>query len=311
MRTVRVGDVALAVRDEGSGPPVVLVHGFPELAYSWRHVQPALAAAGFRVLAPDMRGYGGSSCPTEPAAYGIEALTGDLVGLLDAHGYRRAVFVGHDWGATVVWQFALLHPDRVAGLCALSVPFTPRARRLPLEIWRERLADRFFYIRYFQDEGVADAELAKDPERTMRLVLGGLTVDALLGPDDGRGYLDRLAEPDRLPPWLSEADLRTYAEAFARTGFTGPLNWYRAIERNWAATPHLTGARITVPCLFVAGADDPALAVMPHAGQERHLDDLRGIVLLPGARHWIQQERPAEVTEAILGLLRSLGPWWT
>jgi pimeloyl-ACP methyl ester carboxylesterase len=296
----------LAVREEGSGPPVVFVHGFPELGYSWRHVQPAVAAAGFRTFAPDMRGYGGSVGP----GYGIEELTGDLVELLDAEGYRRAVFVGHDWGATVVWQLALLHPERVAGLCALSVPFAARARKPPLEIWGDRLADRFFYIRHFQEPGVADAELDKDPERSMRLVFGGLTAEALLGPDDGRGYLDRLTDAP-LPPWLSAEELAHYAEAFSRSGFTGPLSWYRAIDENWAATPQLAGARVAAPCLFLAGADDPALTVMPHAGQGRHLDDLRGTVLLPGAGHWVQQERPAEVADALLGFLRGLSPWWT
>jgi pimeloyl-ACP methyl ester carboxylesterase len=310
-RIVTADGITLAVRDEGGGPPVVLVHGFPELGYSWRHQQHAIATAGYRVLVPDMRGYGGSSCPGDPVDYAVEALVGDLLGLLDAHGYRRAAFVGHDWGATVVWQLALRHPERVAGICTMSVPFTPRSRRAPTEIWRERLARRFFYILYFQQPGVADAELAKDPERTLRLVFGGLTVDALLGPDDGRGYLDRIPEPASPPDWLTGADLAVYAEAFARTGFTGALNWYRVIDRNWATSPRLAGARVRVPSLFLAGSADPALQVMPAAGQERHLDDLRGSLLLEGAGHWLQQERPAEVTAAVLEFLRTLGPGWS
>jgi pimeloyl-ACP methyl ester carboxylesterase len=309
-RTVAVGDgITLRVAEEGSGPLVVLVHGFPELGYSWRHQLPALAAAGYRAVAPDMRGYGGSSRPERVEDYDILHLTGDVVGLLDALGEERAVVVGHDWGASVAWNLALLHPGRVAAVCGMSVPFTPRGRRLPSSAWAERFADRFFYIRHFQRPGVADAELAADPERTMRGMLCGLRAGdgtALIGPDDGRGVLDRLPHPESLPSWLSEAELDHYAAEFARTGFTGGINWYRNIDRNWELTPQLAGARVRVPSLFVAGAADPVLWMTPPDRQAEHMDDLRGQVVVDGAGHWVQQERPDEVNAALLGFLHGL-----
>jgi pimeloyl-ACP methyl ester carboxylesterase len=309
-RTVPVGGgITLRVAEEGDGPLVVLVHGFPELGYSWRHQLPALAAAGYRAVAPDMRGYGGSSRPGRVEDYDIEHLTGDVVGLLDALGAERAVVVGHDWGASVAWNTALLHPERVAAVCGMSVPFTPRGQRRPSAAWPERFADRFFYIRYFQQPGIADAELAADPARTLRGMLSGLRAGdgtALIGPDDGRGVVDRLPHPDSLPAWLSPAELDHYVGEFTRTGFTGGINWYRNIDRNWETTPQLAGARIGAPSLFVAGAADPVLWMTPPDRQSRHLDDLRGQVIIEGAGHWVQQERPDEVNAALLEFLRGL-----
>jgi len=309
-RTVATVDgITLRVTEEGSGPPVVLVHGFPELGYSWRHQLPALAAAGYRAVAPDMRGYGGSSRPEHVEDYDILALTGDLVALLDDLGEERAVFVGHDWGAMVVWNLALLHPDRVAAVCGMSVPFTPRSKRPPSVIWQERLGDRFFYILYFQEPGVADADLAKDPARTMRGMLCGLEAEggtSLIGPPDGRGIVERLPQPAELPDWLSQAELDHYAAEFARTGFTGGVNWYRNVDRNWELTPALAGAHVTMPSLFVAGAADPVLRMTPPDRQAQYLDDLRGEILVPGAGHWVQQQRPDEVNAALLGFLERL-----
>jgi pimeloyl-ACP methyl ester carboxylesterase len=310
-RTVEVGDgVRLRVTEEGSGPPVVLAHGFPELAYSWRHQLPALAAEGYRAVAPDQRGYGGSSRPERVEDYDIHHLTGDLLALLDDLGEERAVFVGHDWGAMVVWNLALLHPERVAGVCGLSVPFVPRAQRPPTEIWREKLTGRFFYILHFQQPGVADAEMAEDPARTMRGMLSGLVAGdetSLIGPDDGRGVVERLPQPESLPGWLTQQELDHYAAEFARTGFTGGINWYRNFDRNWERTPDLAGAHVTVPSFFLAGDADPVLRMTPPDRQAEHLDDLRGEVLVEGAGHWVQQERPAEVNAALLGFLRAIG----
>jgi len=295
------------------GPLVVLAHGFPELAWSWRHQLPALAAAGHRVVAPDQRGYGGTTKPSAVEDHDILHLTGDLVGLLDHLGEERAVFVGHDWGSMVVWQLALLHPDRVAGVCGMSVPFVPRASGPPIEIMRAAFRGRFFYIVHFQEPGVADAELAADPARTMRRLLCGLSSRDLTpgdaaasSADDGRGFIDRLPEPDRLPDWLTQAELDHYVEVFRETGFTGGINWYRNFDRNWALTPQLAGARVEVPSFFVAGADDPVLAMSPPDGQERWLADHRGSVIVPGAGHWVQQEAPGAVNEALLGFLGQL-----
>ncbi len=312
-RTVAVNGVQLHVVEDGpqDGPPVVLAHGFPELAYSWRHQIPALAAAGYRVLAPDQRGYGRSSRPEAVTDYDIVHLTDDLIALLDDIGAEQAVFVGHDWGSMVVWQTALLHPDRVAGVCGMSVPFTPRLPVPPTQLWRQVFAGKFFYILYFQEPGVADAELAADPARTMRRMLCGTRTDRggsiERSADDGRGFVDRFPEPAGLPDWLSQDELDHYVAEFTRTGFTGGLNWYRNFDRNWELTPQLDGAKVGVPSLFIGGALDPVLRMTPPERQDDWLSDHRGSVIVADAGHWVQQEKADEVNTALLGFLRGLG----
>lgn len=311
-RTIAANGIELSVLEDGEGFPVVLAHGFPELAFSWRHQLPALAAAGYRALAPDQRGYGRSSRPAAVEDYDIVHLTGDLLGLLDEIGEERAVFVGHDWGAIVVWQLALAHPERVAGVVGMSVPFIPRGSSPPTQVMRAVFGDQFFYILYFQEPGVADADLGRDPAVTMRRMLAGLSASegppqlGGLAAPDGRGLVDRLPEPQALPDWLSQTELDTYVEAFSRTGFTGGINWYRNLDRNWELTAHLAGAHVTVPSLFVAGAADPVLAMTPPAVMEGWLDDHRGNVLIEGAGHWVQQEKPAEVNAALVGFVQAV-----
>jgi pimeloyl-ACP methyl ester carboxylesterase len=308
-RTIAVNGVELHVVEDGpaDGPPVILAHGFPELAYSWRHQIPALAAAGYRVLAPDQRGYGRSSRPEAIADYDIEHLSADLVGLLDDIGAERAAFVGHDWGSMVVWQTALLHPERVAGVCGMSVPFSPRAQRPPTQIWRHVFAGKFFYILYFQEPGVADAELNADPAKCLRRMLCGTRTDKGgsidQNADDGRGFADRFPEPDGLPGWLSQDELDFYIAEFTRTGFTGGLNWYRNFDRNWELTPQLAGAKVEAPSFFVGGALDPVLLMAPPDRQHEWLSDFRGSVIIDDAGHWVQQEKPAETNAALLGFL--------
>jgi pimeloyl-ACP methyl ester carboxylesterase len=312
-RHVVVNGITLRVLDAGptDGPVVVLTHGFPELAFSWRHQIPALAAAGYRVLAPDQRGYGGSSRPEAVEAYNIAALTGDVVGLLDLVGAQRAALVGHDLGAVVAWSTALLHPDRVAAVAGLSVPPVPRPQTPPTESFRRIFGANFFYILYFQQPGVADAELAAGPRRALRRMLGGTRVPRgeaearrMLAPGP-EGFVDRLAEPDRLPDWLSAAELDHYVDAFARTGFTGALNWYRNFDRNW----HIIGATaatIGVPALFVGGTDDAALKF---TRSDRAREVVKGPyreVMLDGAGHWIQQERAVEINAELLRFLADL-----
>jgi pimeloyl-ACP methyl ester carboxylesterase len=308
-RVVETNGVRLRTLEAGrrGDPLVVLTHGFPELAYSWRHQIPALAAAGFHVLAPDQRGYGGSSRPEAIDAYDIVALTGDLIGLLDDAGAERAAFVGHDWGAAVAWQVPLLHPDRVAAVAGLSVPALPRPHRPPISIWRDVFGDNFFYVLYFQQPGVADADLARDPATTMRRLLAGdhLSEDraaALLRPGPA-GYVERLPEPAGLPDWLSRPELDHYVAEFSRTGFTGGLNWYRNFDRNWELTAATPAAMIDVPSLFIAGADDPVLGFTP---TDRYPEVVSGPyreLIISGAGHWIQQERPGEVNRTLLDFL--------
>jgi pimeloyl-ACP methyl ester carboxylesterase len=313
-RLVDSNGVQLRVVEAGDrgAPVVVLAHGFPELAYSWRHQIPALAEAGYHVLAPDQRGYGGSSRPEAIDAYNIHELTGDIVGLLDDVGAERAVWIGHDWGAAVVWNAPLLHPERVAAVAALSVPVTPRPHLTPTASWRKTFGENFFYILYFQEPGVADAELNDDPARTIRRMLGGLRSSddksAALrmvapGPD---GFIDRLPEPDGLPDWISQDELDHYIAEFSRTGFTGGLNWYRNFDRNWETTAELAGAKISVPCLFIGGTADPVLSF---TRTDRASDAISGPyrqVMLDGAGHWLQQERPDEVNETLLEFLSGL-----
>ena len=314
-RTVRIGDIDVHLLEAGTeGPLVVLAHGFPELAWSWRHQLPALAQAGYRVVAPDQRGYGGTSRPTAVDDYDIVHLTGDLVGLLDELGEERAIFVGHDWGSMVVWQLSLLHPDRVLGVCGMSVPFVPRAAAPPIQIMRHVFADQFFYIVYFQEPGVADTELGADPARTMRRLLAGLATPGDLTPDaasamssnDGRGFVDRIPEPDGLPDWLSQDELDHYIEVFSETGFTGGINWYRNFDRNWERTPQLDGAKVEVPSFFIGGADDPVLTMSPPENQDAWLTDHRGSVIIDGAGHWVQQEAPEQVNAALLDFCAQL-----
>jgi pimeloyl-ACP methyl ester carboxylesterase len=312
-RTIATNGIEMRIVEAGSGPLVVLCHGFPELSHSWRHQLPALAAAGYHAVAPDMRGYGGTSRPDAIDEYDILHLTGDILGLMDALGEERAVLVGHDWGAPVVWNLALRAPERVRGVVGMSVPYTPRSSRPPTQIWRHVFTENWFYILYFQEPGVADADLAHDATTTLRRLMCAVSgrppaegLTALTGPRDGRGMVERLPEPQALPAWLPQADLDHYAEAFSRTGFTGGLNWYRNFDRNWELTPELDAAKVEVPTLFVAGDGDPVVVMVPLTEMEQWITDLRGVVLVPGAGHWVQQERPEEVNAALIKFLSGL-----
>ena len=317
LRTVETNGIRLRIAEQGSGPLVLLLHGFPETWYSWRHQLAALAAAGYHAVAPDQRGYGGSDRPADPARFTQLHLVGDVIGLLDALGAERAVVAGHDWGAPVAWNTALLRPDRVRGVIGLSVPYTPRGPASPLAALRAALGEGF-YMQYFQAPGVADAELARDPRLTIRKFLYSASGDAprLPGPPPqpvvppGRGILDIMLDPPALPPWLTEADVDHYAAEFERSGFTGGLNWYRAIDATWELMAPWSGLPVTVPALYIAGERDlvvnfPGLrALLPHL--RAVLPGLRDSVLLPGCGHWTQQERPAEVNAAMLAFLREL-----
>jgi pimeloyl-ACP methyl ester carboxylesterase len=328
-RLLQVGDINLSVLEAGAPdqvpaggddarPLVLLCHGFPELAYSWRHQFAPLVAAGWHVVAPDQRGYGASDRPADQDDYDINHLTDDLANLIDALGHERAVVVGHDWGAIVVWSMAQRLPERVAAVAGLSVPLVPRPSGPPTQILRAVLEGRFFYMLHFQEPGVAEADLGADVATTLRRFLAGIaatddtgTIDAgaladMLGPDDGRGMVERMPEPDGLPNWLSQDDLDTYVAAFQHTGFTGPLNWYRNLDRNWDESAGWGNRTVSCPSLFIGGHADPVLLMTPPTTGHALLTDHRGDVLVPGAGHWVQQERPDEVNDALLGFLSSL-----
>ena len=287
-------EVGLHVVEQGHGNPVVFLHGFPELAYSWRHQIDALAGAGYHALAPDMRGYGRSDAPEPVEAYDILELCGDVARLLDERDIAKAAIVGHDWGATVAWQFALTHPERTVCVAGLSVPLIPRAPVAPTTIMREHLGEDF-YVVWFQQRGPADSALARDARRTL------LTTQLWT-----RQWAERDDERVRLPPYMSEADASVYVDAFERTGFTGGLNWYRNIDRNWEITAPFDARTIDVPALFVAGSRDSTLTWMSPDVMQGRVTDLE-TEIIEGAGHWIQQERPDEVNQALLRLLRRAG----
>ena len=320
-RVVETNGIRLHIAEQGTGPLIILCHGFPECWYSWRHQLPALADAGFHAVAPDMRGYGQSDAPDEIDRYTLFHLVGDMVGLLDALGAESAVIAGHDWGAPVAWHAALLRPDRFRAVIGLSVPFRPRGSARPTTVMPQT-DDAVFYQLYFQTPGVAEAELERDVRTTIRRLLYSISGDAprgqatMSGPDAvgmvpaRGGFLSRSVDPSSLPPWLTEADIDRFVEEFARTGFRGGLNWYRNIDRNWELLAPYAGARVTVPALYAAGDRD---LVVAFRGMDQLIPNLRKFVpglrrtlVLPGCGHWTQQERPREVNAAMVDFLRTL-----
>jgi len=312
-RFVQTNGIRMHAVEAGEGPLVVLLHGFPESWYSWRHQLTALADAGFHAVAPDQRGYGQTDRPAAIDAYSMFHLVGDVIGLLDALGGERAVVVGHDWGAPVAWHTALFRPDRLRGVVALSVPFRPRGERAPLTVLRAALGDRFYQI-YFQEPGVAEADLERNVRSTVRATLYGASGNNPTVPDmivrEGRGFLGNGSVPDPLPDWIADSDVDFYTAEFERTGFVGGLNWYRNIDRNWELTAPWRGAQVTVPSAFMVGDRD----VVYHfpggketvANLSKSVPNLKQSVVLEGCGHWTQQERPAEVNQFLIDFLRSL-----
>lgn len=299
------------IAEAGQGPLVLLLHGFPESWYSWRHQLVALADAGFHAVAPDQRGYGKTGGPEDVAEYSMLHLTGDVIALMDALGARKAVLAGHDWGAPVAWNTALFRPDRISGVIGLSVPYLPRGSAAPVAALRAGYGDGFYMV-HFQQPGVADAELASDLPATFRRLLYSLSGDyqgaaAIPVIPAGRGILDVSADPPELPAWLSQRDIDFFVAEFARTGFTGPLNWYRNLDKNWELTGAWRHAPVQVPAVFIAGSKDPVIGFTPVDGLADVVPKLTESIILPGCGHWTQQERPAEVSEAMIGFLRGLG----
>lgn len=302
---VKVNGIELNVHIAGpeNGPPVWLLHGFPECWYSWREQIPALVALGYRVFVPQMRGYGQSSAPPEVADYELLTLCADIQGAMDLFGHRQVVMVGHDWGAVVAWHLALLEPERVTRLVTMSVPFAGRSRRPVIEIMRELYADRFNYILYFQAPGVAEKELDADIERTLRLFMQDQDVFLQQKPASAK-LLEGVPLPGKLPAWCSQQDLDVYVQTFAGDGFRGPLNWYRNFERNWQRTEFLAGKQVLQPTLFLIGDRDPVGVFEAHTLKRMPevVPNLQQAVLA-NCGHWIQNEQGARVNELLVGFL--------
>jgi len=316
-RFADVNGVRLAYYEAGprQGAPIVLCHGFPELAFSWRHQIAALAAAGRWVIAPDQRGYGLTPGPDAVEAYDMDHLTGDLVGLLDHLGAEKAIFVGHDWGGIVVWAMPLLHPDRVAGVIGLNTPFTPRLPMDPIAMFRAAFGEDM-YIVHFQKPGEADAQLGADVEKTirffMRLPKGALSeFEARPAERRSLALQDALAKYDPADDphqFLSPEELAVFVEAFQRTGFTGGINWYRNFTRNWEKAEGLPRRIDGIPCLMLMAEHD---VVLPPSMTERMPEQIPDLerVLIEGSGHWTQQEKPAEVNAAMLDWLNRKFPF--
>ena len=300
-RHVRLNGIDAHIAEQGEGPLVLLLHRWPETWYSWRHQIGALAAAGYRVVAPDQRGYGATDRPAAIGQYSIFHLVGDVVALIRELGEERAVVVGHDWGSMVASNTALLRPEVVRGLVCVSIPPLPRESLPPLTVTKQRFGEGF-YQNYFQEPGVAEASLEKDVAATLRLTYSGIR-----SPEPSDGFLGLFAEPETLPAWLTEEDLATFVGQFTATGFAGGLNWYRNLDRNWELTAAWQDAPITAPSLYISGENDVMRTVYPMDDAGRAVvPKLRGVIDVPGCGHWTQQERADVVTGALLEFLRGL-----
>jgi len=302
--------------EEGEGPLVLMIHGFPESWYSWRHQLPVIAEAGYRAAAIDVRGYGRSSAPLEVDAYGMLQHVEDNLGVVEALGEQSAVIVGHDWGAPIAATSALVHPDVFTAVALLSVPYSPPGGRRPSEAFAAMGGDEEFYINYFQEPGRAEAEAELDVRGWLLGFYVGASGDAIRPADGGtigtvrRGGVlrDRFVIPDKLPGWLTEDDVDFYAGEFERTGFRGPLNRYRNVDRDWQDMQHLRDQPIKVPSLFIGGeVDGPTLwGARAISRFPETLPGLKGSHILPGCGHWVQQERADEVNGLLTAWLKSL-----
>ena len=306
-RFIVTNGIRMALYEQGDGPAVILLHGFPELAYSWRHQLPALAAAGYRAIAPDQRGYGQTDCPPRLDDYRIQALVSDINGLLDSLNLTSATFVGHDWGALLLWHMSLVCPELIESQVILNIPFYARPSVDPIALMREKLGNDF-YIVNFQDSDEADRAFAVDPGHffTMMMRKGQITRERYDRLPTQRKLVNLLAtmarEKSGGEPLLNKEELEYFANAFAHSGFTGPINWYRHWSRNWAS---LEGVEQTVrvPTLFIGAEDDVMIAPKHIESMKQHVTDLE-VHMIENCGHWTQQERPDEVNELVLDWLR-------
>lgn len=315
-RFIETNGIRMHIAEKGTGPLVLMCHGFPELWYTWRHQITAVADAGYHVVVPDQRGYGQTDCPEKIEDYNIFQLTGDIIGLVNALGESQAIIMGHDWGSVVTQYCSLFRPDIFKAVVLLSVPYLPRMRSniSPIEIMKKMYGEDIFYQVYFQEPGKAEGEFDLDARRSMGMIL--YSNSGSPPPEKrwryvykkGEKLLENFSFPETLPHWLTEADIDYFGREFARSGFRGGVNWYRHIDWNWQQTPFLDGAKILQPTLFVAGDADPVMKMYGKAYEnlEKAIPNLKKKVVLPGVGHWVNQERPEEVNQLILAFLKNL-----
>ncbi len=312
-RRVAANGIQLNIAEQGDpqAPLVLMCHGFPESWYSWRHQFQALADAGYHAVAPDMRGYGDSDKPRQTDAYNQVEVVNDMIGLIDSLGYETAVVLGHDWGGPTAWGCALHHPHRVSAVGVLSVPFSPRPPAAPLDTLKALFKDQFFYQLYFQQEGVAEAEFEQDVRTALRKFyhMGSAQMEGLPlqnKPADA-DLLSDLPDPQTMGAWLTAADLDFYVAEFERSGFRGPLNYYRNLNLTWELT---AGCPTTInqPALFMAGEKDGVIVMAAQALQDmpKYVTNLRLNRLIPDVGHWTQQEAPDAVNRGLLEFLSAL-----
>lgn len=311
----QLGDITLRYVATGDGPLVLLLHGFPQYLHCWRHQLPALAAAGYRAVAVDLRGYGGSSAPSDPRAYSQLHLAGDVVGLIESLGYEDSVLVGHDMGAHLAWAMSTLVPDRVGGLVAMSVPLRARSERPPLAVARETLGEDFYQVR-FQIPDAPERDLDSHVETFLPGIFDGLSggtdhpVTSLVVPPD-ESFSDLFGAPAQLPSWLPAEDLAAYVATFQASGFAGSVHWYRNLDANWELTAAWTGDVVRVPTLYLAGDRDIAYVGAARTGVldalPKLVPGLREVRVVPECGHWTMEERPDEVNRALVGFLGDIG----
>ncbi len=310
-RRVATNGIELNIAEQGDGPLVLMCHGFPESWYSWRHQFQMLADAGYHAVAPDMRGYGDSDKPTDISAYNQVEVVNDIIGLIPALGYETAIVLGHDWGGPTAWSCALNHPDKVTAVGVLSVPFSPRGDVPPLDAMQAFFKDQFFYQLYFQEPGVAEAEFEADVRKALRkfyhMGSAQMELSQLQPKPADADLLSDLPDPESLGAWLAADDLDFYVNEFTRSGFRGPLNYYRNHNLTWELTAGAP-ASIAQPALFVAGDKDGVIMMAAEAlkNMPQHVTDLRVNELIPDIGHWTQQEAPEAVNELLLGFLQTL-----
>lgn len=317
-REIEANGLKMRIIEKGDGPLILFCHGFPETSYAWRHQITALSRAGYHVVAPDLRGFGGTTAPKSIEDYAIQVLVGDMVAILDALEVETAVIVGNDWGATLAWQAALLRPDRFHAVVAIGVPMMGSPPVPPTQLFPAN-DNALFYTLYFQDPGVAEKEFERDVRDTLLKIY--YTASGEAGPrlegdetpnpfsmvSREQGLLATLPTLSAPPSWLSETDLDIFVKNFEKSGFQNPLNLYRNLDRNWKLQKTFSGCRINVPALYISGMQDPGLAI---PGMKELIDsqitlvpELSDSIFIENCGHWVPQEKPKQVNKALLAFL--------